>query len=513
MKCRHPECARIKMLSLVSNRINDHARKRIFLLILLLKSSFNFAQNGSLDPAFGDQGNVISFIGENETVSSLFIDQGVSGRIVTAGTEEGCVLIYGDGYIRAFLENGDPDTSFGNNGQLFVNTENLGPFGDIHVLDDDSIFYSTGNGAYLYKLQPDGVVDVNFGDNGQLDMETPSTYGTGHKLLSDGSIFLTGLTFQGPSQFLIKKYNADGVPDLSFGNQGTASIPLDAFVQIRVNPLLIKFNNTIFVTYSLQPSVNDPFTAYMSKLSPNGTLDTAFGDNGRLTLAVDHAEFAKFYLLDNDHFLASYDYYDSQLLTHVRKTVKLTSNGAIDTSFANNGVLIDNSVEIVEQDQRIITNATFPDAQGGLDPELSRYFPNGALDASFNFEYTYSELKSITTTPSTGGDFLLGGVDNCPNEPEAFLLIAKYKSTPLGIENSTLEKLELYPNPAKDILYLKYNKNLELASIKLYDVLGRLVMTLNGVDDQIEVSHLDSGIFFVEIASDRSRITKKFIKK
>jgi hypothetical protein len=174
---------------------------------------------------------------------------------------------------------------------------------------------------------------------------------------------------------------------------------------------------------------------------------------------------------------------------------------------------MDNSVEIVEQDQRIITNATFPDAQGGLDPQLNRYFPNGALDTSFNFEYTYSELKSITTTPSAGGDFLLGGVDNCPNEPEAFLLIAKYKSTPLKIEDSTLEKLEIYPNPAEDVLYLNYNKDIELASIKLYDVLGRLVMTLNDVDDPIEVAQLDSGIFFVEISTDVSRITKKIIKK
>jgi hypothetical protein len=38
-------------------------------------------------------------------------------------------------------------------------------------------------------------------------------------------------------------------------------------------------------------------------------------------------------------------------------------------------------------------------------------------------------------------------------------------------------------------------------------------MKVNEVYDQIDVSHLDSGLLFLEIETEKGRITKKLIKK
>jgi hypothetical protein len=49
----------------------------------------------------------------------------------------------------------------------------------------------------------------------------------------------------------------------------------------------------------------------------------------------------------------------------------------------------------------------------------------------------------------------------------------------LGLEDNLLEKINLYPNPVKDILRIDNTSTTEITSIKLYDVLGRLVMTVH----------------------------------
>lgn len=83
----------------------------------------------------------------------------------------------------------------------------------------------------------------------------------------------------------------------------------------------------------------------------------------------------------------------------------------------------------------------------------------------------------------------------------------------LGLIDNLLEKINIYPNPVKDILTIEINSNIELKSLRLYDVLGRLVLSLESDYDQIDVSGLNNGIFFLYIYTNRGIITKKLIKK
>lgn len=80
--------------------------------------------------------------------------------------------------------------------------------------------------------------------------------------------------------------------------------------------------------------------------------------------------------------------------------------------------------------------------------------------------------------------------------------------------NETKKKnVALFPNPAQDLLLLDNSNNIEITSIRVYDVLGRLVLTKNGDVSQLNVSHLNSGVLFIEIETDQGVLTKKIIKE
>ena len=57
------------------------------------------------------------------------------------------------------------------------------------------------------------------------------------------------------------------------------------------------------------------------------------------------------------------------------------------------------------------------------------------------------------------------------------------------------------------------NTNTKITSIKLYNALGRLVLDKEGDINQLNVSHLNSGLLFVKIETDEGVITRKIIKE
>jgi len=82
----------------------------------------------------------------------------------------------------------------------------------------------------------------------------------------------------------------------------------------------------------------------------------------------------------------------------------------------------------------------------------------------------------------------------------------------LGIEDNTITNFTLYPNPVKDILTIGNTGSHEITSIKLYDALGRLVLAEIDNVNQVDIAHLNSGLLFVKIETDKGELTKKIVK-
>jgi hypothetical protein len=82
-------------------------------------------------------------------------------------------------------------------------------------------------------------------------------------------------------------------------------------------------------------------------------------------------------------------------------------------------------------------------------------------------------------------------------------------------DNTILSSLVLYPNPAIGTLYLSNPENLELETISIYDMTGRLIKLVDlkdmGTEQSINVSELSASIYFAIIQDSQSKLIKQLI--
>ena len=124
---------------------------------------------------------------------------------------------------------------------------------------------------------------------------------------------------------------------------------------------------------------------------------------------------------------------------------------------------------------------------------------------------------------------------NCPNPKASPTITTTYTVTktqckavttdviiitvsPTGIEDiSYLSKVvRVYPNPATDVLNIAISTSLDITkelSVKITDVLGK-ELVLTDYQNQINISQLETGIYFVSILQgNKTLVTKKIIKE
>lgn len=80
----------------------------------------------------------------------------------------------------------------------------------------------------------------------------------------------------------------------------------------------------------------------------------------------------------------------------------------------------------------------------------------------------------------------------------------------LGVDNFDQTTIAIYPNPTNNVLNIV---NAENASIEVYDILGKRLLTKSDISQQetISVSGLETGTYFVKIYHGNDFTTKKFI--
>lgn len=80
----------------------------------------------------------------------------------------------------------------------------------------------------------------------------------------------------------------------------------------------------------------------------------------------------------------------------------------------------------------------------------------------------------------------------------------------LGTESNVFEYMAIYPNPAKDMVTIK---NAENASITIYDILGKRVLSRKNISqvEQFNVSQLKTGTYFVSVEKDNQKSVGKLI--
>ncbi len=92
-------------------------------------------------------------------------------------------------------------------------------------------------------------------------------------------------------------------------------------------------------------------------------------------------------------------------------------------------------------------------------------------------------------------------------------VVQSYKATDvLSTNKNNIETVKVYPNPSQDFIKIS---NVENVDIMITDVTGKTVLNIKNVSEatDINISGLNSGIYFVNVNNDEVNQTIKFIKK
>lgn len=330
--------------------------------------------DGSLDPTFSNSG----YAGVSYVDSLGDADVGVSlarqpdGQILVAGTLESGS--YSDWGVARFNTDGTLDDTFGEqvgdarSGFARFNFAPSAAFNDsaqgVAVQSNGRIvlaglaFVTAGSFNYprfaLVGLDSNGDLDATFGTGGGVVSDpavagTPSEFITDIATRADGSlpandsITLVGY-ISGTSNAVIRRYTADGTPDTSFDGDGTKVLSYapnggNPTGLTRIDAGVLQDDGKLVVV----GRGGDRGFAFM-RFFNDGTLDTNFGNNGRINVkysgASDNDEPHAIALQRNGKIVAS-GYFTTRFAVTPDSdfaVVRLTPEGLPDASFGNGGI-------------------------------------------------------------------------------------------------------------------------------------------------------------------------------
>lgn len=126
--------------------------------------------------------------------------------------------------------------------------------------------------------------------------------------------------------------------------------------------------------------------------------------------------------------------------------------------------------------------------------------------SSIDFGISLDSFGPLTYNFTTVGDIIYLHITNSIGE------VATFYATNLSQENFLKESISVYPNPVSDQLNINI-PDIPVNTIKIYDLSGRLVEEVRLEDNQINVSHLQGGIYILGIETSVGVLRKKLVKE
>jgi len=87
--------------------------------------------------------------------------------------------------------------------------------------------------------------------------------------------------------------------------------------------------------------------------------------------------------------------------------------------------------------------------------------------------------------------------------------LTQWMLIPLGVNEMTQSAIRIFPNPTTGELTIT-NYELQITDVEIYDIYGRKFNP--SVPQSLNISHLQSGIYFIRITIETGIVTKKVIK-
>jgi len=326
-------------------------KARIASAVLSLVVSFAggsaMAQAGSLDPAFGNGGIVVTNFGPLgnffETNDFSFSDAALApnGDLVVAGSVTGLDNQQETAVIVRYLPNGTLDNSFGSNGVV--------------TLPAPASFASPSSFVLSVTVQPNGKILTLFG----------ATSNTGTQ-----------------SETVLLRLNLNGEPDTTFGTDGQifVAFPEQAPLSVSANIVLAQPDGKILVGGAGTPPFRStaPTETILARYLSNGAPDTTFGHNG-FSISISIAVPSALALLSGDGILAGNSVGQVAQFSAAGSLVGTPTGGAVIAT-KNTGVSAFES-----NGSYLIAGTTGgPDGRRNIDARIVRFLDSGAVDQTFS---------------------------------------------------------------------------------------------------------------------------------
>lgn len=326
--------------------------------------SVRYNYNGTLDTGFGTAGKIVFDFGQDKNIATS-VSVNSSGSFVLGGYTSILSVVDEDYALAKFNSSiglpgitppsseGALDLNFGDSGKVITDLSNLNDVvSAVHILDNGKI-YAIGYGGVdnsatkldfaLVRYNADGSLDNTFGDSGKVftSIGTVNDYATCMLMQPDGKIVLAGYTVIAGNNtaIAIVRYNSNGSLDQSFGNNGIISYDIDSQNDV-ITDISLQNDGKIVVTGSSQ-TASLRSRALTLRYNSNGSLDNSFGNAGLV-------------ITDLSNLIASYE-----------------------------GVNVSRSVKI-QEDGKIVVGASYHIPGNSFRSCVFRLNPNGSLDTSFD---------------------------------------------------------------------------------------------------------------------------------
>lgn len=100
-------------------------------------------------------------------------------------------------------------------------------------------------------------------------------------------------------------------------------------------------------------------------------------------------------------------------------------------------------------------------------------------------------------------------VEDVQVDPDA-QIISRNNTSALGLASADLKPVRIYPNPAKTTVSISKPDSLKIETVEIYDTLGKLVEEMP-YQSIIDVSTLSSGLYFIQLNSQKDKTVKSLI--
>ena len=296
--------------------------------------------DGRPDVSFGVDGlanNSFSSTFSGATALALQPDgKIVAGGFASAGISHRLAIV-------RYLPNGALDTSFSGDGLVTgVNIDGFPPGlvnglvvqGDGKIVTISDTTRPSGTTAEAVRFNTDGSLDVSFGTGGHvvLTAQTTSTIA----LQSDGRIIVAAATTSAPYKMVVTRLTPNGDVDTSFGSTGIALVGShagsDAASAVAVGP-------SDAISVGGKGSNGNGSEISVVRLTADGALDVSFGTGGYTNMTVSDSYVAVHGLAfqTDAKMLAVGGFYANNAYRWFM--ARYQSSGSVDTTFGTNGLV------------------------------------------------------------------------------------------------------------------------------------------------------------------------------